>query len=422
MTAHTLSIGLIYLCTCAAWWILGTTIFIRTNDTPSQQRQGVESAWGKPQRQQSPKVWYCEVADTSPELPGKPDTSSRRETKKPHCAVALPLTQSRIATSLELNHRRKGLVWFSTYEVDFQATYRAANTTAEPRRVYVEFALPVGQSVFDGFTATLNGEDVSQSIRNSALNAHRDLAPGEELTFNVAYRSQGLDQWTYALPTGVSRVNDFVLTMRTNFHRIDFPAGALAATTRAQTADGWNLEWRYESLLTDLGIGMAMPAHLQPGELAGRITFFAPVALLFYFFLMLMLTVKRGIQLHAMNYFFLATAFFAFHLLLAYTVDHIDIHVAFLLSAVVSIFLAVSYLRVVAGMRFALLDAGLLQFIYLVGFSYSFFLEGYSALCVTVASIITLYVVMQLTARVNWAEHFARRRPAMPPPPLPARL
>lgn len=68
-------------------------------------------------------------------------------------------------------------------------------------------------------------------------------------------------------------------------------------------------------------------------------------------------------------------------------------------------------------MRFALLDAGLLQFIYLVGFSYTFFLEGYSALCVTVASIITLYVVMQLTAKVNWAEQFRRKRAAMPPPP-----
>lgn len=304
MTAHTLSIAFIYLCTCAAWWILGTTIYMRTQEAPSQQRQGVESAWGKPQQQQSPRVWFCggppaEALASN----GRDGQTTDAPSATEGCTVPVDLTQSRLRAALDLEHRRKGLAWFSSYGVDFRATYRAANTSTEQRRVYVEFSLPNGQSVFDGFKATLNGKDISHSIRNSKLSAYRDLAPGEELALQVAYRSQGLDQWTYALPKGVSRVNDFQLLMRTNFPRIDFPAGTLAATSRVQTKTGWDLEWSYESLLTDLGIGMVMPARLQPGELAGRITFFAPVALLFYFFLMLMLTVKRGIALHAMNYF-----------------------------------------------------------------------------------------------------------------------
>ncbi|MCW5965334.1 MAG: inner membrane CreD family protein [Bryobacterales bacterium] len=411
MTTHILSIGLIYLCTCAAWWILGTTVYVRSNEFAGNLRQGVQSAWGSPQRQESPRAWYCQS--------GASESQDDEKTKR-GCAVDLPLAQSRITTALALDHRRKGLVWYSTYGVDFRGAYRVTNTTAEPREVSMRFTLPAGQAVFDGFTATVNGEDVSQTLTNATLTATRTLAPGEALAMEVAYRSQGLDQWTYALPKGVSQVNDFLLTMRTNFRGIDYPAETLAATSRKEFADGWELEWQYASLLSNLGIGMAMPAHLQPGDLVGRITFFAPVALLFYFFLLLILTVQRNINLHAMNYFFLAAAFFAFHLLLAYTVDHIDIHVAFVLSAAVSIFLVVSYLRIVAGMRFALREAGLLQFIYLVGFSYTFFLEGYSALCVTVASIITLYAVMQLTARVNWAERFSRRgNVGVAPPPMP---
>lgn len=59
----------------------------------------------------------------------------------------------------------------------------------------------------------------------------------------------------------------------------------------------------------------------------------------------------RGIDLHPMNYAFLAAAFFAFHLLMAYLVDHISIHVAFLISSAVSITLVVSYLRLVVGRR-----------------------------------------------------------------------
>jgi hypothetical protein len=52
---------------------------------------------------------------------------------------------------------------------------------------------------------------------------------------------------------------------------------------------------------------------LQPGPLAGQISYFAPVSLFFFFFLIFIITTLRGIDLHPMNDFFLAAAFFAFH-------------------------------------------------------------------------------------------------------------
>src|SRR5207302_2259086 len=137
-----------------------------------------------------------------------------------------------------------------------------------------------------------------------------------------------------------------------------------------------------KNLVSGYQIAMTMPEKLQPGPLAGRISFFAPVSLFFFFFLMLIITTMRGIELHPMNYFFLAAAFFAFHLLLAYLVDHISIHLAFLICSAVSIFLVVSYLRIVVGPRFALVEAGGAQFIYLVLFSYAFFLHGFTGLAV----------------------------------------
>jgi len=115
----------------------------------------------------------------------------------------------------------------------------------------------------------------------------------------------------------------------------------------------------------------------------------------------------RGIELHPMNYFFLAAAFFSFHLLLAYLVDHISIHTAFTISSIVSIFLVISYLRLVTGTRFAAREAGLAQFIYLVMFSYAFFFKGLTGLAITIGSSLTLFVVMQMTGRMRWSEKFA---------------
>ena len=119
---------------------------------------------------------------------------------------------------------------------------------------------------------------------------------------------------------------------------------------------------------------------------------------------MVVLGVLQRQPLHPVNYFFLAAAFFAFHLLLAYLVDHLNIHASFLLSAATSVFLVVSYLRLVGGWRFAVLRAGVAQVVFLVLFSYAFFFEGYTGLTVTVGAIVTLFVLMQVTGRVKWDE------------------
>src|ERR1043166_8343160 len=194
--------------------------------------------------------------------------------------------------------------------------------------------------------------------------------------------------------------------MTTNFKDIDFPENTLSPTQKSQSDKGWELTWSYKNLLSGYQIAMVMPEKLQPGPLAGKISFFAPVSLFFFFFLMLIITTMRGIDLHPMNYFFLAAAFFSFHLLLAYLVDHISIHASFAIASAVSVFLVVSYLRLVVGIRFASREAALAQFIYLVMFSYAFFLKGFTGLAITIGSVLTLFVVMQITGRVRWTEKF----------------
>ncbi len=163
------------------------------------------------------------------------------------------------------------------------------------------------------------------------------VGPGETASLHVAYRSQGLDSWRYQLGDGVAQARDFMLTMQTNFRDIDFADDTLSPTSKQLIPGGWQLTWQYSNLVSGFQIGMTMPQKLQPGPLAGEISYAAPVSLFFFFFLMFIITTLRKIDLHPMNYFFLATAFFAFHLLLAYLVDHISIHAAMVLASVVSV-------------------------------------------------------------------------------------
>ena len=80
-------------------------------------------------------------------------------------------------------------------------------------------------------------------------------------------------------------------------------------------------------------------------------------------------------------------------------------------------FLVVSYLRLVVGIRFASVEAASVQLIYLVLFSYAFFFKGFTGLAVTIGSVLTLFVVMQMTGRIKWTEKFAAPRVSPPPPP-----
>jgi hypothetical protein len=320
-----------------------------------------------------------------------------------------PASSSRIEVGLDLDQRRKGLLWYDTYGVAFATEYRFRNPHDVPRRMVVSYVFPAAEAIYDGFAFELDGAPTPQVTGLAqGITASRELGPGEEATLRVRYRSRGLGDWTYALsPEGIAQVRDFQLAMKTDFEAIDFPAGTISPTSKARRADGWDLAWRFSSLVTGQRIGMDAPNRLNPGPLAARITFFAPVSLLFFITVMVILGAIRGQALHPMHYFFVSAAFFAFHLLLAYLVDHVDIHASFAIAAVVSMFLVVSYLRAVAGSRFALAQAGGAQLVFLVLFSYAFFFEGYTGLTVTVGAVLTLFVLMQLTARVRWEKVFA---------------
>jgi hypothetical protein len=45
--------------------------------------------------------------------------------------------------------------------------------------------------------------------------------------------------------------------------------------------------------------------------------------------------------------------------------------------------------------------------VFLVLFSYAFFFEGFTGLAITIGAIVTLFVLMQMTARVSWDDVFS---------------
>jgi len=406
MTKRITAIAFIFVCTSVAWAILGGTIFSRTYSLDAIAADRVASTWGSPPSQAPPVASFIRVVPRNEE--STENGKKIVKTIKEEVTILLPLESSAVDVALDLEHRQKGLLWYSTYKVGFAATYSFRNTSDKEEIVNLVLNFPTANAIYDDLVFAVDGTPVTISNQQNAAMGSVKVPAGQVARLAVGYRSQGLNEWRYSFGSQeVAQVRDFKLKMKTNFKDIDFPDNTLSPSEKLETGNGWDLAWSYKNLVSGHQIAMVMPEKLQPGPLAGRISLFAPVSLFFFFFLMLIITTMRGIDLHPMNYFFLAAAFFSFHLLLAYLVDHVSIHLAFAISAAVSVFLVVSYLRLVVGFHFASREAAFAQVVYLVMFSYAFFLKGFTGLAITIGSVVTLFVAMQVTGRIRWTDKFS---------------
>lgn len=393
-----LAIGLIIVCTAVGWFILGSTVLIRSGASLTNCGPEVSGGWGPIMLQQHPVSYY-----------NSPGSADGRHLIQP--------ALSDVAVDLKYEPKKKGLLWYRTYLVDFRGEYTVQNPTQITQTIYVRFEFPATDASYSDFSFTIDGKPTEANTRTAeGITDAVTLAPGKTAKFVVAYKSRGTERWGYTFGNS-SRVQNFRLAMMTDFFEFDFPAGTGSATERTRTANGWHFVWSYPDVINAQSIAMGMPSVANPGPIASRISFFAPVSLLFFFSVLVLMGMVWRISLHPMNYFFLAAGCFAFQLLFAYLVDLIPLFFAFVISAAVSMALVNGYLFAAVGRRFAKLGA-IAQFAYMVLFSYSFFFEGLTGLTITIGAIVTLALLMAATARVNWAEKFSTKTPlrGMPPP------
>jgi len=425
------AIVVIYLIAAGAWAFLSAATDSRSGSTYSRLASGesgeggrssVAQLWGAPQVQRAPKVWTTHIEKQS-QLNEK-GKRVQVDVKKTDPVV---VSRSRVRADIELDPRRKGLMWYSTYRVKFTGEYAFKNEFKEKRTFFVRFPFPPGQSAYGNVLIRVGGKRVypGASLAEGVV-APIELAPDAGTTMGVSYGSQGMDTWHYQLAdeSASASVRDFEAVVKTNCGDFDFPDNCLSPTHKVQSAKGWTLTWRFGDLISGKNIGVSMPQKLQPGPFASRLSQFAPVSLLFFFAVLLIIGTVREIRLHPVHYMFIAATFFSFHLLFSYLVDHVAPFPAFLIASAVSLILTVSYLRLVVNWSFAFLQAGFWQFVFLVLFTYAFFFEGYTGLTITIGAILTLALLMQLTGRVNWDEKLAPKPapPRYPPqfaPPQP---
>jgi hypothetical protein len=448
-----------YMVVCIGWMILAAVTSDRSSTQKNDLREQVSALWGEAQAQSAPRLNFRAVtlsaADVSasrvispeeaallgleiPKPPAPPAAPPKTQTKTEDAPVEPPklwavrgepepvaLEASTVDAALHSDPRRKGLVWYSLYDVHFSGEYAYQHRREESGYLDIEFTLPTQSALYDQLVFQVDGKDQRASLDPTSGTFRVAIAvrPNSVVRFGAGYASRGADVWSYVPGNGVQQLENFRMTLATDFRDINFPAQTLSPTDKVHNDNGWNLTWDFKSTVTGRGMGLSLPEHIQPGELSTAMTLSAPVSLMFYFVMLFVLATLRKLDIHPINYFFLGCAFFAFHLLFSYSADHLTVPWAFGIASAVSMVLVVSYLRLVVSPMFALREAALGQLVYLIGFSLAHFWKGYTGLTITVLAIITLFILMQATGRLRWSEVLARKseapKPPPPPPPVP---
>ena len=438
-----LAIFLVYLLTCGAWIALAQITSARTDQQSSSLRTEVNALWGSSQGQTAPDLAFRAVIPADKNLPDsqviakeeaeqlklnfpvfRPETSvtqtnlAASESEQAEellwvsRSAAQPMTPSSSSLSVNIHSdpQRKGLVWFSLYDVAFQGEYSYVHEEPTAGYLDIQFVLPAAQyAIYDELVFQVNGVAKRGALDVSAgkFSYSVPVVPGSRVTFQAAYKSRGEGEWSYRPSTQVGRLENFRLSLNTDFHDIDFPQGTSSPTSRTRTAEGFELLWDLRSTVTGQGMGMVLPEPIQPGELSTALIYSAPVSLMFFFLVIFVLSTLRRLEIHPINYMFLGGAFFAFHLLFSYSADHLPVPGAFVVSSLASMILVISYLRLVVSPKFALREAAAAQFVYLIGFSLAHFWAGFTGLTITVLAIVTLFILMQATGRIQWGRRLA---------------
>ena len=185
--ARIAAIVLIFVLVSIGWAILAAAMFQRTQQSEASLRPKVEGLWGSPQSQLAPQA-HAEWTETVRVWSEKDKQMvERRQPRQKELALA----SSAVNVDLRVDFRRKGLLWYRTYEVTFDGAYSVTNEADRERMLVVGFQFPSPTAIYDDFTFSVAGQETpavagaQQTLQASVLARPRQTVP-----IKLHYRSR----------------------------------------------------------------------------------------------------------------------------------------------------------------------------------------------------------------------------------------
>ena len=350
--------------------------------------EDVMERWGTPIDQPAPSVRYVASGTVFNSL-------------KP-----LVLDSQKVKVGAKMNYRKRGLVYFSGFDLSFTGSYSVANP--EERDIDIVFVFPVA---LDRNKVLLSELDFSVNGENSAIQMSDEgdnfiwtgrLKKGESAAFVVKFKGRGLDAFTYRLDPAFA-VRNFSLEMDiTGGDNFDYPRGVVPAHVIQESDDVLHLAWTYPSLESGVPVGAILPSEKSFDEMIQTMARRSWAPFLLFVAGLIALATLAGRKMRFWESYLVASGFGFFFVLLAYLAAYMNFYVAYVLANAIIIILLAAYARLLisndAGVQVAWLLVALLTLP-----SLAVVIEGHTGLIYSLEILAGLAGVMLLTTKPGFS-------------------
>lgn len=398
------------------WSVLMLRLEQRTYFALNRQLESVKKIWGGNLEQPMPSIRYKSFgSDVS--------TLTRGE-----------LAASDVRVKLEMDYRKKGLVYYTGYNAEFIGKYTVKNPQKE--KIYLSFIFPYpmqqGEGILRDVKLLVNGqEEPANTEYQQNLALWTGLLDAEQaIEFTLEYHGRGLNHFIYGFEPG-TQINQFTMTIQViGARNVDYPVSTMTPSNVETTGDGVTLTWALNRSLTEFNLGVILPDKLNVAQQISVMTRRASAFfLLFIASVCLILKLARR-PLSFIKIGVLCAAYFLFYPLLAYLSMYMSVWLAFALAFAILGGLMFNYARIVDTRNAAL--AITLAYVFYSGItSLAALFPAYTGLILTIEAVVLLLaVVMQVLSRYRDADFmellgwntlnkplFPKRKKAEPPTP-----
>jgi len=364
--------------------VMASQVSFRGDFASTELYDDVMERWGTPITQPVPSVRFVEHGAVFHEL------------------ESMPLARQQVTVDANMNYRKRGLVYFSGFDFDFQGDYAIENNRSHDIDVAFVFPLSIERDrvLLSDLTFSVNGEPEAIALRegDDKLLWTGRVAAGEVVDFAIHYRGRGLDSFRYLLdPAMPVRGLDLTINV-TGGDNFDYPAGVVPATTTTVDSDLVSLRWQYDALEAGVPMGAVLPSEKGFDALVTSITVraWAPFALFFVGLVTLGILNDHRFRFH--ETMLIVSAYSFFYVLMPYLAAFTNFYLAFALSFALILGILTLYIAAVAGPKAARQSASLVVACLFTP-SVAVMLQGYTGLIYTLEIFAALCGLMYATTR-----------------------
>jgi len=377
-------VWLLFFPLLGAWLLLTLRLETRTNFATYRQMQSVKRIWGGNLEQPMPSVRYKGFGS---------DVSALSEGK---------IHASDISVKLEVDYRKKGLVYYTGYNADFAGKYSVLNPKSE--KIYLSFIFPYpvkqGEGMLRDVKLLVNDKEDAENTeyQQNLILWTGLLEPAGTLEMSVQYAGRGLNHFIYGFRPG-RQINRFRMEIAViGAANVDYPVSTMTPTETKYMNKGKTLIWELDSVLTQLNIGVALPDRINIAKQISVMARRAPVFFLMFLVSLLAVFSMSGYPPNFIRIAIISIAYFLFYPLFAYLSVYMNVVISFIISFGVMGFLIFNYTRITYSFKNAAAIFTAYAF-YLGITSVAALLPAYTGLILVIEGVVLLAVVMQVLSQ-----------------------